>query len=129
MFILLFRDIFRPINGEEKEMFFKNGGISFIVVRDPFERLVSAYFDKISKHYTQKSIEWKTFGEIQVYIKESYRKNRRESLIPTFQEFAEYVAANTTVLTSRINNHWKPIFYNCAPCIEKFVSLKCCKHE
>ena len=27
----------------DREKFFENGGISFIVVRDPFERLVSAY--------------------------------------------------------------------------------------
>ena len=101
-------------------MFNKEGGISFIVVRDPFERLVSAYLDKISKHYTQKSIEWKTFGEIQVHIRENYRKIKRKGLIPTFQEFAEYVATNTSVLTPKINNHWKPIFYNCAPCIEKY---------
>ena len=117
------RELFRPLYGEKRESFLKNDGISFIVVRDPFERLVSAYFDKISKNYTEKSIEWETFGEIQVYIKENYRKIKREGLIPTFEEFAEYVATNTTVLTPRINNHWKPIFYNCAPCIEKYAAV------
>ena len=117
------RELFGPLYGEKRESFLKNDGISFIVVRDPFERLVSAYFDKISKNYTEKSIEWETFGEIQVYIKEKYRKIKREGLIPTFEEFAEYVATNTTVLTPRINNHWKPIFYNCAPCIEKYAAV------
>ena len=76
--------------------------------------------DKISKHYDQNSKEWETFGEIQVHIKQNFRKIKRKGLIPTFQEFAEYVAKNTTVLTPKINNHWKPIFYNCAPCIERY---------
>ena len=76
--------------------------------------------DKISKHYNQNSKEWETFGEIQVHIKQNFRKIKRKGLIPTFQEFAEYVAKNTTVLTPKINNHWKPIFFNCAPCIERY---------
>ena len=92
------RELFGPLYGEKRELFIKEDGISFIVVRDPFERLVSAYFDKISKNYTEKSIEWETFGEIQVHIKEKYRQIKRRGLIPTFEEFAEYVAANTTVL-------------------------------
>ena len=122
------RELFGPLYGEKRELFIKEDGISFIVVRDPFERLVSAYFDKISKNYTEKSIEWETFGEIQVHIKENYRKIKRGGLIPTFEEFAEYVATNTTVLTPRINNHWKPIFYNCAPCIEKYVEENLMKY-
>ena len=41
--MLICREIFGPLYGEEREQFLSNGGISFIVVRDPFERLVSAY--------------------------------------------------------------------------------------
>ena len=116
-----YREIFGPLYGEEKELFVKNGGMSFIVVRDPFERLVSAFLDKISKRYTPESREWETFGEIQVHIREHYRRTQREGLIPTFPEFAEFVTKNTTVLSPKINNHWKPIYYNCAPCIEKYA--------
>ena len=41
--LINFRDIFHPLYENDREKFFENGGISFIVVRDPFERLVSAY--------------------------------------------------------------------------------------
>ena len=37
-------------------------------------------------------MEWESFGKIQLYIKENIRNESREGLIPTFAEFAEYVA-------------------------------------
>ena len=136
--MLICREIFGPLYGEEREQFLRNGGISFIVVRDPFERLVSAYLvddylifsprkfyivstsqDKISKKYTRDSVEWESFGVVQDYIRDNIRKKTREGLVPTFSEFAEYITEEVTELNPRINNHWKPIYYNCAPCIEK----------
>ena len=133
--MLLFREIFGPLYGEEREQFLSDGGISFIVVRDPFERLVSAYLvmiiypikfyifctsqDKISKKYTRDSVEWESFGLVQDYIRDNIRKETREGLVPTFAEFAEYITEEVAELNPRINNHWKPIYYNCAPCIEK----------
>ena len=136
--MLICREIFGPLYGEEREQFLRNGGISFIVVRDPFERLVSAYLvddylifsptkfyivstsqDKISKKYTRDSVEWESFGVVQDYIRDNIRKEAREGLVPTFAEFAEYITEEVAELNPRINNHWKPIYYNCAPCIEK----------
>merc|ERR1712126_82453 len=98
------RNIFHPLYENDREKFFENGGISFIVVRDPFERLVSAYLDKMSKTYKTDNI----------------RKKPRDGLVPTFSEFAQFVAVDAAVLTSKVNNHWKPIYFNCAPCIEKY---------
>merc|ERR1719410_772924 len=118
--MLICREIFGPLYGEEREQFLRNGGISFIVVQDPFERLVSAYLDKISKKYTRDSVEWESFGVVQEYIRDNIRKETREGLVPTFAEFAEYITEEVTELNPRINNHWKPIYYNCAPCIEKY---------
>ena len=131
----ILREIFGPLYGEEREQFLSDGGISFIVVRDPFERLVSAYLvmiiypikfyifctsqDKISKKYTRDSVEWESFGVVQDYIRDNIRKETREGLVPTFAEFAEYITEEVAELNPRINNHWKPIYYNCAPCIEK----------
>ena len=136
--MLICREIFGPLYGEEREQFLSNGGLTFIVVRDPFERLVSAYLvddylifsptkfyivstsqDKISKKYTRDSVEWESFGVVQDYIRDNIRKETREGLVPTFAEFAEYITEEVAELNPRINNHWKPIYYNCAPCIEK----------
>ena len=85
-----------------------------------FSLLLTFYFkDKMSKTYKPGSIEWISFGEIQTYIKDNIRKKPRDSLVPTFSEFAQFVAVDAAVLTSKVNNHWKPIYFNCAPCIEK----------
>ena len=44
-------------------------------------------------------------------------------MIPTFEEFLIFLTGTIRTdpdkQTSRINNHWKPIYFNCAPCQER----------
>ena len=73
----------------------------------------------MTRHYPKGSIAWDPLGLIQLHIKENIRKEQREGLLPTFEEFAIFVSQDLTNLTKAVNNHWKPIYFNCAPCIEK----------
>ena len=77
-------------------------------MRDPFERLVSAYMvafiyftldidstpffqDKLFINISRNDTTWKTFGKIQQNIKRNLREEKRPDLVPTFPEFAIYL--------------------------------------
>ncbi|XP_053134658.1 carbohydrate sulfotransferase 14 [Hemicordylus capensis] len=81
----------------------------FIFVRDPMERLLSAYRNK--------------FGEIKEYqlkygveIVKRYRKNPGKSTGDdvTFSEFLRYLLDEEV---ERMNEHWMPIYNLCQPCV------------
>ncbi|XP_036378101.1 carbohydrate sulfotransferase 14 [Megalops cyprinoides] len=80
----------------------------FLFVRDPMERLLSAYRNK--------------FGEIEAYQKKygmeivkRYRKNPGKSAGDdvTFAEFVRYLLDEDV---ERMNEHWMPIYNLCQPC-------------
>ena len=48
--------------------------------------------DKMNKSYEEGSIEWESFGKVQEYIRDQIRKDERDNLLPTFQEFADFIA-------------------------------------
>lgn len=82
----------------------------FMIVRHPFERILSAYRDKL-EHRQDREFYYKTYGK---NIVKSQRKvnstsaNRDE---PTFVEFLEYVVKKRT-----FDEHWRPFTAECAPC-------------
>jgi hypothetical protein len=56
-----------------------------------------------------------------------FRLRPRAGLVPTFEEFLLFVSATiplnmTAALKQqrRINNHWKPVYLNCAPCSQPY---------
>ena len=68
--------------------------------------------------------------EIRYLIRKHYRQLPRPGLIPTFKEFLQFVSGRiptnrTEALRklSRTNNHWKPVYLNCAPCSEPYTSI------
>lgn len=80
----------------------------FLFVRDPMERLLSAYRNK--------------FGEIQEYqrkygaeIVRRYRKNPGKAVGDdvTFAEFVRYLLDEDV---ERMNEHWMPVYNLCQPC-------------
>lgn len=84
----------------------------FLFVRDPMERLLSAYRNK--------------FGEIKEYqlkygveIVQRYRKNPGKTTGDdvTFSEFLRYLLDEEV---ERMNEHWMPIYNLCQPCVVRY---------
>jgi chondroitin 4-sulfotransferase 11 len=82
----------------------------FIIVRHPFERILSAYRDKL-EHRKDREFYYRRYGH---HIVRSQREdnstfaNRAE---PTFVEFLKYL-----VKTRTFDEHWRPFTAECAPC-------------
>uniref|UniRef100_A0A8C5WFW9 Carbohydrate sulfotransferase n=1 Tax=Leptobrachium leishanense TaxID=445787 RepID=A0A8C5WFW9_9ANUR len=91
-------------------------------VRDPLQRLVSAYRDKFL--HQEDVYYYKTIGR---YIKTLTRKNVNSTEKITFPEFARYIIKEDVV--SR-DTHWKPMHELCDPCniqydiVGKFETMK-----
>lgn len=89
-----------------------------IVVRHPFERLLSAYLDKFktrnkwTEHFQHK------YGS---YIVNKYRKSHATSEEDiTFMEFLEFLTDETTTCENRMNPHWAPYWILCHICRIKY---------
>lgn len=113
---------------------------AFMVVRHPFERLVSAYRDKLERNNLEEPFYYKKFGK---YFVEKYRdaaikqlgesyfskqnnfgtpinvkNNRRPNAsLPSFWEFAQSVIDGY-----KIDEHWEPINEYCSLC--NSISMK-----
>ncbi|XP_066996722.2 carbohydrate sulfotransferase 11 [Anabrus simplex] len=87
----------------------------FLFVRHPFERLLSAYRNKLEQHYLSSKYFQSRFGR---HIVKHYRKSpTKEALLNgddvTFFEFVTYLTNPKDVI---FNEHWKPIHQLCWPC-------------
>lgn len=84
--------------------------IRFMIVRHPFERILSAYRDKL-EHRKGRDFYYRHYG-LQIVKSErednSTFTNRDE---PTFVEFLKYL-----VKTRIFDEHWRPFTAECAPC-------------
>ncbi|XP_046406086.1 carbohydrate sulfotransferase 11-like [Ischnura elegans] len=95
--------------------FYINKFTKFVFVRHPFERLLSAYRNKLEQHYLSSQYFQMRFGR---HIVKHYRPNpSKDSLIKgddvTFKEFVAYL----TSPENAFNEHWKPIFDLCHLCL------------
>ncbi|XP_043461702.1 carbohydrate sulfotransferase 11-like [Leptopilina heterotoma] len=81
----------------------------FLVVRHPFERLLSAYRDKL-EHKEGRDYYYRRFGR---HITYKYRKNKTENTQsePLFIEFLEFI-----VKEKYFDEHWIPYTEACLPC-------------
>merc|ERR1719264_2366174 len=108
-----------------------NESVKFIIVRHPFERLVSAYRDKLAgftrnKHYI----------DMRKIIIRKHRKDKSDrSAIPTFRESFDFVLVELRKMEAGssdlvIDGHFMPYTRRCIPCaidydvIIKFESLE-----
>lgn len=87
-----------------------------MVVRHPFERLLSAYRDKL-----ENSTIGREHGTLHFYEKygkkivAKYRKEPSTRLEPTFREFVDYIIDKN--LLAYADDHWIPYFSFCTPCL------------
>merc|ERR1712179_620128 len=122
---------------------------SFITVRHPFERLVSAYTgcffasdssehelskaanfrrrygqDIIRKHRTEKiyvvMMNGKYVHKLPINRTEPQPSDSVYATAPTFQEFVSYLVATEV---AKYNSHWLPIHLLCRPCSLSYTIL------
>ncbi|KAJ8373647.1 hypothetical protein SKAU_G00042270 [Synaphobranchus kaupii] len=90
--------------------------LKFLFVREPFERLVSAYRNKFTLKYNASF--HKRFG---TRIVRRYRRNATQEALQggadvRFQEFAEYLVDPATLREGPLNEHWETVYSLCHPC-------------
>ncbi|XP_077987396.1 carbohydrate sulfotransferase 11-like [Glandiceps talaboti] len=95
--------------------------VKFIFVRDPMERLVSAYLNKFTKQYNGSGEFQKLYGS---QIISRFRKNPTDEALRngddvTFKEFVQYVADSETLRDgpNAQNEHWRQYYHLCHPCV------------
>lgn len=88
------------------------GSISFLSVREPFERLLSAYRNKIENG---KNAFYKQVGD--AIIKQFRQKSEKnETYIgPTFSEFLQHILYQYNSKKT-FDEHWSPYWKFCTPC-------------
>ena len=90
-----------------------------MVVRHPFERILSAYRDKLEN--STAGHEHGTFHFYEKYgrkIVNKYRKNHSNQQLkrePSFEEFVHYLI--DTDLALYADDHWIPYYLYCTPCL------------
>uniref|UniRef100_A0A8D9EV50 Carbohydrate sulfotransferase n=1 Tax=Cacopsylla melanoneura TaxID=428564 RepID=A0A8D9EV50_9HEMI len=101
------------------------GSVTFVIVRHPFERLLSAYRDKIYN-----SLPNTVHRSLSSMILRKYRPqaaNKSNSRRATFEEFVLYLLDTFRSEESPpgLDMHWAPIVTFCTPCLVNFnVILK-----
>jgi len=116
-----------PLLSKNLNKQFMTKSVKFVVVRHPFERIVSAYLDKL--HSYARDLKYRGGYYYAMYgadIVNMYRPKYQERFPknplfmrkePSFVEFVEYLVGTPV---SKYDEHWKPIFLLCPPCHFKF---------
>ncbi|XP_020649362.3 carbohydrate sulfotransferase 8 isoform X2 [Pogona vitticeps] len=102
-------NIIRRLNSypSEKQAEFLNTYTKVMFSRHPFERLVSAYRDKLlhSEPYYSTTVA----NEIKAFAKKDQNTNEKV----TFQDFVNYILSRNPKV---LDIHWKPMHLLCDPC-------------
>jgi len=120
------RKMFPPpsVSKKEQKKILK-GSTKFLVVRHPFDRIISAYTGKIANPMAKPRF----YRDVQKDIIKNYRKDKSASGPPSFEEYIRYLLDETDNIHSP--QDWKVIdcvqaYYSvCAPCdVQYDVILK-----
>ena len=101
--------------------------LKFLVVRHPFERVISAYMDKL-EDYTRDlkyrgGYYYAMYGaDIVANFRQKYQEKFPKNPLfmkkePSFVEFVEFLIETPV---SKYDEHWRPQFLLCPPCHFKF---------
>lgn len=82
----------------------------FLIVRHPFERLLSAYRDKL-EFREDREYYYKRFGRHITYKYREREKLSNTSAEPTFYEFLQFIAKE-----KYFDEHWELYYDSCLPC-------------
>lgn len=99
---------------------FLNDSISFLIVRHPFERLLSAYRDKL-----EHSLPHTFHSNLGSHIVWNYRSRDRKTngrhgpRYPLFEEFVRWLLCQWRA-GNELDMHWTPIVIFCTPCQVRF---------
>lgn len=122
----LLRDKY-PILSKNLNKQFMPASIKFLVVRHPFERIMSAYVDKLQSY--NRDLKYRGGYYFAMYgseIVERYRPTYQARFPknplflqkePSFVEFVNYLIETPV---TKYDEHWKPEFILCPPCHFKF---------
>lgn len=105
----------RPELGELLELL--PSALSFLFVRDPFERILSAYRNKLEGN---RNSFYKALGNKIVH---RFRHRSQAQLYPrcgpTFEEFVRFLIEEHAA-GRRFDEHWAPVYSFCTPCSVNF---------
>ena len=105
----------RPSNDELLSTLKSPNSIGFLVARNPYERLISAYRDKIVGAF-RNSFHDKMCKQIVVKYRHILPQNYRYKVtIPTFKEFVNYILDEFRA-GNQLDMHWTPAYSFCNPC-------------
>uniref|UniRef100_UPI00398E583B carbohydrate sulfotransferase 11-like n=1 Tax=Pristiophorus japonicus TaxID=55135 RepID=UPI00398E583B len=94
--------------------------LKFVFVREPFERLVSAYRNKFTRNYN--TAFHRRYGT--KIIREHRRDPSAEALERggdvTFEEFVWYLVDPKTRREEPFNEHWETVYSLCHPCLIRY---------
>ncbi|KAG8225636.1 hypothetical protein J437_LFUL013674 [Ladona fulva] len=111
--------------------------LSFLIVRDPFERLLSAYRNKIEgfRHKFYRKVAREMIAKFRLKTTPAPGAHRSSGIekSPTFSEFVSWVISCAKKVHSRksgtysgipgFDEHWAPYFRFCTPCAVNFTVI------
>jgi hypothetical protein len=106
---------------EKTKFIYQNESLfKFLLVRHPFQRIYSAYYDKFINNDIENTISgWKQFEEkilLEMNNNETLLTIRRKDLRLDFRTFLLYIIHSIRNHRS-INNHWEQIVQRCSVCL------------
>ena len=93
----------------------------FFFVREPYERLLSAYRDCFFGSYKRKQEYWKNYGRFIINMLEKYggRNSSQGKETITFSEFIAYLDIRNK-RGEKFQEHWRPQHQLCQPCFVQY---------
>ena len=94
---------------------------SFMIARNPFERILSAFRDKFERHNTLFHTQ---IGKkiIRLFRENASRESLNKGHDVTFPEFVKYIIA-VSASGGELNAHWRPIYRICFPLHIQFTFI------